>query len=175
MRKINTTDISILQLEIIIFSLWIFMFIVMQDQNLTLTLTAACNVKLLSLQCCFLPLGLQKTASLSWWFSQSKRTFHIPVFPGQLSSEEWKIQQYFGRRSRVFLPSPLLFLSLRKIQCSSLIWAPLSTMSCLRSASAWPTLGPTEDISGTNQTLPTTLRRTILYLFGDKIWFKFQI
>lgn len=37
-------------------------------------------------------------------------------------------------------PSPVLFLSLRKIQCSSLMWAPLSTMSWRRSASAWPTL-----------------------------------
>lgn len=37
-------------------------------------------------------------------------------------------------------PSPLAFLSLRKMQCSSLIWAPLKTISCRLSASAWPTL-----------------------------------
>lgn len=37
-------------------------------------------------------------------------------------------------------PSPLAFLSLRKMQCSSLMWAPLKTISCRLSASAWPTL-----------------------------------
>lgn len=37
-------------------------------------------------------------------------------------------------------PSPLAFLSLRKMQCSSLMCAPLKTISCRRSASAWPTL-----------------------------------
>lgn len=47
-------------------------------------------------------------------------------------------------------PSPLLFLSLRKIQCSSLMWAPLSTMSWRRSASAWPTLNTRESVSQGN-------------------------
>lgn len=87
---------------IIIISVWIFIFIVNQHQNLTLMLTAACNLKLLPLKFYFLPLRLKKTASQSWWFSSGKRNFPISVFPGQLSSEEWKIQQCFARRSRFF-------------------------------------------------------------------------
>lgn len=43
-------------------------------------------------------------------------------------------------RTHGALPSPLAFLSLRKMQCSSLMCAPLKTMSCRLSASAWPTL-----------------------------------
>lgn len=94
--------LHILQLEIIItFSVLISMFVFNQDQNLTLILTAACNLKLLS-KFYFLPLRLKKTASQTWWFSWGKRNFQTPVFRGQLSSEEWKIQQYFARWSSFF-------------------------------------------------------------------------
>lgn len=41
-------------------------------------------------------------------------------------------------------PSPLAFRSLRKMQCSSLMCAPLRTISCRLSASAWPTLSTQE-------------------------------
>lgn len=43
-------------------------------------------------------------------------------------------------RTHGALPSPLAFFSLRKTQCSSLMCAPLKTMSWRLSASAWPTL-----------------------------------
>lgn len=78
-----------------------FQFVFNQDQNLTLILTAACNLKLLS-KFYFLPLRLKKTASQTWWFSWGKRNFQTPVFRGQLSSEEWKSQQYFARWSSFF-------------------------------------------------------------------------
>lgn len=55
------------------------------------------------------------------------------------------------------LPSPLLFLSLRKTQCSSLMCAPLSTMSWRRSASAWPTLRETGRVSAAHQAPCTAL------------------
>lgn len=66
-------------------------------------------------------------------------------------------EKLLGKLSQGLSPSPLLFLSLRKIQCSSLMWAPLSTMSWRRSASAWPTLNTRESVSqGNSDTKSTT-------------------
>lgn len=60
------------------------------------------------------------------------------------------MKRLLDKLSRALSPSPLLFLSLRKTQCSSLMCAPLSTMSWRRSASAWPTLSTSDSVSQGN-------------------------
>lgn len=87
----------------------------------------------------------------------------VPGFP-----IKWR-GTVLGKLSQGLSPSPLLLLSLRKTQCSSLMWAPLSTMSWRRSASAWPTLHTRESVSQGNQTqrAPRTIS---LFLPKNSLW-----